>query len=891
MPGTPPPRLAERMLALTIRDDAWRDSILGDLAEEFAAVSVRLPAASARRWYWRQALNIASHRLSRSITRPQPGGHPLPEQEEPRTGMMPMLWQDVRYAWRSVWHQPALSATVVLVLAVALAANATTFALIDALVLRPFRYPGVSRAVLVASTGRGPFIDRESVATGDFLDWREQATDVFDRLAAIDWWDPNYTRNGPPQQLAGFHVSASLFEALGVQPRLGRTLLQSDEDSATPVVVISQGFWERQFAGREDILGTNLRLDGTVYKVVGVMASDFRVPTGADVWATFRMAPDARTDRARGHLMVVGRLRGDTTVETAERRLQAILAQQKRTFPDTHAKRELSVRSFTDGFRDPGSGPFLAVWQIAALLLLLVACANVINLVLARNTEREREFAVRLALGASSRRIAWQLLLEGLLLSGGAALLALPLVWASLQGLRAMMPDAIVRFVGGWPYMRMDGRTFVVTAALAVAATVLFGMVPAWRASRQSVTAGLRQGGRLTSQGRQRGRAVLAAAQIALTLTLLACAGQTLATLYRVTEGPLGFDPAGVLVGRLALHGDRYDEPEARRQFADRVLTRLCALPAVSAAGITSNVPYGGSDATTSFWPEGVAPRPADVAEVNWRGVTPQALPLMRVPLLSGRMIQASDRSDAPPIAVVSQSLARRFWPGQNAIGRRFLTRPEGPFVTVVGVVGDVTHDWLIGVKRATMYQPFAQDPPNFFGLMLRTVADPIQLAADLRGAVQAEDAEQPILDVRALQRVVADGTVGLRMAARGLGVMALVSCLLSTIGLYGLISYITSLRTREIGLRMALGASRWDVIKLTGATAVGLAVTGVGVGLALAYAVGNLLERQLFGVITNSLPLAAGLAALLGVVSLAAGYMPARRAANVEPTIALRSE
>ena len=802
-----------------------------------------------------------------------------------------MLLQDLRYAWRTVWHQPALSATVALVLAIALAANATTFALIDALVLRPFRYPAVGRAVVVASAGHSVFYDRESVAPSDFLDWREQATDVFDRLAAVEWWDPDYTRNGPPQQLAGFRVSAALFDALGVRPAVGRTLVQADEDSATPAVVLSQGFWERQFAGRRDVLGMQLRLDGTVYRVVGVMASDFRVPTGADVWATLRLPPEARADRARGHLMVVGRLRGDTTVEAAERRVEAILAQQKRAFPDTHAKREVSVRSFTDGFRDPGSGPFLAVWQIAALLLLLVACANVVNLVLARNTEREREFAVRLALGASSRRIAWQLMLEGLLLSGGAALLALPLVWASLQGLRAMMPDTIVRFVGGWPSMRMDGRTFAVTAALAVGATVLFAMVPAWRAGRQSVTTGLRQGGRLTSHGRQRGRALLAAAQIALTLMLLACAGQTLATLYRVTDGPHGFDPEGILVGRLTLHGDRDEDPEARRQFADRVLTRLRAIPAVSSAGITSIVPYGGADSTISFWPESIQPRPADAVHVNWRRVTPDALPLMRVPILGGRMIQESDRSDAPPVALVSQSLASRFWPGKNAVGQQFRLRTDGPLITIVGVVGDVTHDWLTGAKRATVYQPLAQDPPSFFGIMLRTVTDPIQLAAALRAAVQAEDEDQPLLDLRALPQVVADNTVGLRIASRGLGVMALVSCLLSTIGLYGLISFLTGLRTREIGLRMALGASRWDVIKLTGATAAGLAVAGVAVGLGLAYSVGHLLERQLFGVITNNLPLTSALAALLALVSLLAGYMPARRAANVDPTIALRAE
>lgn len=892
MPSLLPPRLAERLLSITIRDAGWRDSILGDLAEEFAAISERLPSPAARRWYWRNAVSIAGHRLARRVTGHRPAARPQPEPEEQRAGVIAVLLQDLRYAWRTVSQQPALSATVAMVLAVALAANATTFALIDALVLRPFRYPGVDRAVVVASTGHERFYDRQSVSAGDFLDWREQAGDVLDRLAAIDWWDPNFTRNGPPQQLAGFRVSAALFEALGTRAILGRTLLQSDEDGATPAVVLSQGFWERQFSGSRDVLGRDLRLDGVAYRVVGVMPSEFRVPVGADVWATLRMAPAARAERGRGNLMVVGRLRGNTSVEASERRLQAILVQQKRAYPETHARREVSVRSFTEGVRDAGAAPFLAVWQVAALLLLLVACANVVNLVLARNTEREREFAVRLALGASARRIAWQLMLEGLVLSGGAALLALPLVWASLQGMRAMMPDSIIRFVGGWPYMRMDGRTFVVTAALAVGATVIFGMVPAWRAGRQSVTAGLRQGGRLTGgQGRQRGRVVLAAAQIALTLALLAGAGQCLSALYRVTEGPLGFDPAGILVGRLTLPADRYDEPNARQQFAERLLTRLRGIPAVSSAEITSIIPYGGADSSTSFWPEGVPPRQTDAAQVAWRGVTPNALALMKVPLISGRSIQIADRADAPPVALISQSLASRFWPGQSAIGHRFLVRPEGPFITVVGVVGDVTHHWLVGTARATLYRPFDQDPPSSFGVMLRTVADPIQLAADLRGAVQTVDPDQPVLDIRTLQRVVADGTVGLRIAARGLGVMALVSCLLSTIGLYGLISFLTGLRTREIGLRVALGASRWDVIKLTGATALGLAAIGVTVGLALAYTLGHLLEQQLFGVITSNLPLAFGLGALLGVVSLAAGYVPARRAANVDPTIALRSE
>ena len=883
-----PPRLAERLLAIAVADPDWRAAILGDLSEEFSAMHVRDPRR-ARRWYWRQALGISLHYVRARLGRPAVT-RPMIEQDSPRAGLGGLLWHDLRFAWRSVTHQPALSATIVLVLAVALAANAAIFTIGDALVLRPFRYPGVDRAVTIASAPYERFFARASVAAGDFLDWREQTRDVFESLAAIDWWEPTFTQHGAPQQLEGFKISPELFVILGEPPLLGRPLRTLDLEGP-PVVVISETLWRGRLDGRPDVLGVRMRIDGVAHEIVGVMRDSFRAPFGADVWAPLVFPPEAREARERGYLIVVGALAPGVTIEQADARLQAILAHQKAAYPDTHTRREISVRTLIEGFGDAASGPIVAVWQVAAVLLLLVACANAANLVLARNTEREREFAIRLALGASRTRIAWQLLLEGLLLAGTAAAVAVPLAAGALQATRAALPPVVIRFVGGFDHVQLEPRTFLVTVALACGATMLFALAPAFRAGGQSVSSGLRHGGRPTAgPGRQRGRAVLATAQIALTLALLGAAGLSVSALYRVTDGPLGFDQHGVLASRLSLPASRYGEDAQQMAFVERVLTRLHTRPAVIDAGAISHLPYGGSSSSTSLWPEHVLPRAADATVAQWRAATAAALPLLKVRLIDGRMLSSADRADAPPVALVDRMLARRVWPDGSAVGQRFRVRADGPLITVVGVVDDVRHDWLLGAQP-TLYRPFAQDPPLSFAVLLRTAGDPVDVTADLRAAVLAEDAEQPLLDARAMTQVVEDGTAGLRITGRALGIIALLSFFLSIVGLYSLMSFLTTRRTREIGVRVALGATRWDVIRLTGATALRLTMAGLAIGWVLSLAAGRALEGAMFGVVTSDVGLVSVMALALGAVAIAASYVPARRAATISPTIALRTE
>ena len=889
-----PPRLTERALAMTIADPEWRESVIGDLSEEFTAVVARQGTVRARWWYRRQALAVATHRTAARFTRRSPMLRRLPEPVDSRAGFMGILWHDLRQAWRSVRHHPALSLTVVVVLAVALAANATTFAMADAIVLRPFRYPGVPRAVVVASDDHKRFFWRDSVTAGDFVDWREQTRDVMDRLAGIEWWDPSYTKDGPPQQIFGFLVSPAFFEIVGEPAELGRTLVDADEQSAEPVAVLSHAFWMRQFGSARDVIGRTIWLDGKAHKVVGVMPARFTVPFGADVWASLTLTPEARGERKSGIMMVLGRLVPGATPEMAENRLQVVLSAQKRLYPDLYSKRVVSVRTFTEGLGDQGSGPFMAVFQIAAFLLLLVACANVANLLLARNTERSRELAVRLALGAGHARLTWQLVLEALILSALASLLAIPLVWAALQAARAALPDSIIRFVPGISYMSLQPTTFAATVVMAVVATLLAAVLPAWRAARGSVSVSetLRPGARVSDgAARQRSRALLAAAQIALTLALLATAGLTLSGLYRVTEGAIGYDTTSILTGRVQLPEARYADPVKRRQFIDTVLTRLSALPSVADAAATTELPYSGTYSSTHFWTESTQATEKNASNIGQCTMTPTALDVGHVPLLAGRRLTAADDERAPLVALVNQATAGRYWPNDSAIGKRFRTSADGPLITIVGVVGNVKRDWIALGSDTAIYMPVSQGPPQGFAFVIRTVGDPAQLTGNLRAAVQAADPDQPVVAVKTMQQVVSDKTVGLRFVANTLGIIAVVSALLSSVGLYSLMSFLTMRRTREIGVRVALGATSWDVIRMTGATAARLTAAGVAVGLGLAYLAGRALEQALFGVIASSMPLALGLGALLALVSLAASYVPARRAAAIEPTVALRME
>jgi putative ABC transport system permease protein len=394
------------------------------------------------------------------------------------------------------------------------------------------------------------------------------------------------------------------------------------------------------------------------------------------------------------------------------------------------------------------------------------------------------------------------------------------------------------------------------------------------------------------SAARQRGRAVLATAQIALTLALLATAGFTLSALYRVTDGPMGFDVVSVLTGAVPLSEARYSDPGKRRRFVETVLTQLKASPAVTDAAVSQDLPYSGNFHTTHFWTESLQPSESNASRVVTRAITPTALDLLRVPLVQGRRLTTGDDEHAPLVALMSEALVHKFWADRSPIGQRFRVDADGPLVTVVGVVGNVKQDWIpFFAPDQVVYLPFAQQPPMAFTFMIRTVADPAQLGATLRAAVQAADPDQPVVELKTFEHVVSDKTAGLRFIANTLAIIAAVSALLSSVGLYSLMSFLTLRRTREIGVRVALGATSWDVIRMTSSTAARLTTIGIVTGLGLAYLVGRALEQTLFGVVTLNLPLAIGLGVMLAAVSMAASYVPARRAAAIEPTEALRME
>lgn len=889
-----PPAFAESMLRRSIANPEWRDAVSGDLHEEFVEMSRRHGAAAARRWYWRQAcgltLRFSTSRLIPMAAPRRPMSVPDPDMD----GRSGWTWlSDGRHALRALAARPALSGAVILTLALALAANATIFNLADALYLRPFRFAGVDRLVVVASAPENdPLADRSSVAPADYREWVDASTTLTE-FAAADFWDPNLSEIDEPEQLAGFRVTPAFFRAIGATPALGRTFLDEETvPGGDRRVILSHGLWMRRFGGDPTIVGRHIRLNGEPHEVVGIMQPGPSIPYGAEVWAPLAYTEEEWQERRRGWLLVVARLGAGQSVGTARAEMEAIVARQRQAFPETHATREVSVTGFIQGMRDAGAGPFLGIWQAAALLLLLIASANIANLLMARGTERQQEFAVRLALGAGRWRLGLQVMFEGAWLAVLSIALAFPLAALGVEGMRRGLPPSVLRWVAGYEFMHVDWAVLGVTALLGAAATLFFSLMPAVQASRAALSDSLRQGGRTTTVGRSRrwlGTA-LAAGQVALTLALVVGSVLILGAVDAAVNGVLGFDKQHVMTASLTLPERPYADPEARRQFVARVLGRLRGMPAVESLGAVSFLPYAGTSSSRPIHPEGVELTPAEVRQADFQRATPAYFEAMRIPVLEGRGLTDADRAESRPVAVVSRSFADRYWPGQPAIGRRFRIAPEAPWVEVVGVSGDIMHDWFMNQRRPTFYRPYAQDPSLTMSIVVRTTGDPLHVAGELRRAVTAADPDQPVLQLRSMERVVADKVGGVNYLARALAAMGGIALLLALMGVYSLIAYLAARRTQEIGVRMALGATRWQVIALNIRQALVITGLGLAVGTVLAVALGKLMSSALFGLVSlEPLPVAVMVVAL-GLTALVAGYLPARKAADLDPTTALRT-
>jgi putative ABC transport system permease protein len=887
-----PSKFAESALSLVVRDAEQRDSIIGDLREEFARYSRRAGYARAARWHLRQSLSIAlRYGVTRLLRRKPPVRWITLADAEPEGPWWSGLTRDFRYGWRGIWQQPALSSAVVLTLALALAANSTTFSLMDALVLRPYRFAGVDRLITATTAAEDVrFFDRINVTAADFREWREQSTTVKD-WAMYGWWDANLSGVDVPEQVPAFFVSTGFFELLGSRPVIGREFSEAEaQPGQHHRVVLGHGLWTRRFASDPNIVGTSVRLDGEPYEVVGVAPAGFSTPDGAELWAPIALTDEQWANRRNENFGIIGRLADGATVAQARAELTTIVDTQRRDHPETNVRRYARLQSFTNGMADPGAGAFIAIWQGAALLLLLIACANIANLLMARGSERSPEYAMRLALGASRARIFTQTLVEGLLLSLIAVVVSMPLLAMGLGLSRGSIPASVLRFVPGWSFIRIDVTLLMTTALLGTLAMMTFSLLPAIQAMRSQVSETLRQSGRTLTPGRNRQwlRSALAATQVALALALLFASTMSLAAADRTVNGMLGFDKTDVLVAQLNLPERTYSDREKRRRFITDVMDAMRAIPAVSEIGATSIIPNAFNNENRRFFPEGEDLQEHEAEFAQYRSADSGYFAAMKIPLIRGRQFNGSDRLDGPQVAIVSASLASARWGDVDPIGKRFKLAIDGPWITVVGVSGDVVHNWFVR-QYETVYRPLSQTAPYSVAFTLRTVGDPNAMAGDLRRAVAKVDADQPIASLATMETLVEERAAGFSFIARALSVVGAIALVLSIMGIYSLMAFLTAQRTQEIGVRMALGAGRWQVIRATTSRATVITAIGAAVGSVLALGLGRLMESVLFGLVRINLFQLSSLVAVLAAVALLAAYLPARRAARIDPMAALR--
>ncbi len=804
-------------------------------------------------------------------------------------GFMQTLFQDLRYGARMLLKNPGFTVVAVITLALGIGANAAIFSVVNTVLLRPLPFDDPDRLIMIRET-KLPQFPEFSVSPGNFLGWKNQNT-VFERLAAMNNMTFNLTGAGDPERLSGMRVTDGFFAMLGARPQMGRDFLpEEDQPGRNNVVILSHELWQRRFGGNPKIINQSVTLSGQSYTVIGVAPATFRFGGAeTELWAPMGFTAQDAQQHGGHYLGAIGRLKNGATLAQARSEMSVIADRLAKEYPDANTGWNVKLMPLLE-FTVRDVKPALLVLLGAVAFVLLIACANVANLLLARSAARHKEIAIRASLGAGRWRIVRQLLTESVLLALAGGAVGLALAGPGMNLLLALAPEGLPRVSD----VSLDGRALAFTAAITLLTGLIFGLFPALQTSKPNLSETLKDAGRGATEGRrrQRVRGALVVLEVALALMLLVGAGLLIKSFLRLQRVNPGFNPDNALTVSLSLPQRKYPERDQQAAFYKQLIEKVATLPGVQAAGGTNSMPMAG-DFVLGFMIEGRPPYPAGSGpSTNYYSVSPDYFKAMGIPLLKGRLFTERDSKETTRVAIINETMAKQFFPGEDPIGKRIhVTMGPVLYREIVGVVGDVKQYGLDQRTTAQTYESNAQQPFNYMTLIVRAAGDPASLSAAIRSEVLNLDKEQPVSNIRTLDRLLSTSMAQQRFSVSLLGVFAAVAMALAGVGIYGVLSYSVTQRAHEIGIRMALGAGRRDVLKLVVGHGMLLTLIGVAIGLGSAFALTRVMSTLLFGVSATD-PMTFGLIALLlGAVALLACWMPARRATKVDPMVALRGE
>ena len=806
---------------------------------------------------------------------------------------MESLRSDIKYALRNLLKRPAFTLIAVATLALGIGANSVIFSAINALLLKPLPFPELDRVVAIWDKLPSRGVMHNEVTVANYLDWKSQ-NQSFEELSLYRWWSANLTGNDSPERIQGFLVTANFFDAMGMKPIMGRNFsAEENQPGKDSVAIIAHSLWQRRFGGDPNIVNKTITVNTVARTVIGVMPERFNFPKGAEVYAPLAMTPELMRNRLSHSYYVIGRLKPGVSIENSQADIDNITARLEQQFPESNAGWGATVFPIVaDTVRTYDT----ALWVMmgAVGFVLLIACANVANLMLARASGRQKEIALRAALGASRWRIIRQLLTESVIVAliGGA--LGILIGFWGIDALRAANPADAAKFAPGWDQLGINLPVLLFTFGLSLFSGIVFGLAPAWQVSKPNLNDSLKEGGRQTSGSSQRLRSSLVVLEVALSLVLLVGAGLLGRSFLSLLNTNAGFNPDNVLTMSLVLPAAKYKEDPQRAAFYGDLVQRIKATPGVEAAAAVNYLPLGGANSSDAYYVEGEPePAPGQEHDGRYRVSTPDYFRTMGISLVRGRGFTDQDKAGAAPVVIVNETMARKHWPNEDAVGKRirfYGPIERAPWMEIIGVVQDVKHELNLAVIPE-YYLPHAQDPWNAMVLVAKTNVDPASLAGAVRQQVWAIDKDQPVFDVRTMQEVRSMSVALYSFSSVMLAIFAGVALLLASVGIYGVMAFAVTQRTQETGIRMALGARALDVLKLVVKHGMKLALLGLVIGLAGSWALTRFLEKMLVGVQPTDLLTFSVVSAFLLVAAFLACYIPARRATKVDPLEALRYE